>query len=150
MKKLISTLVFICVCLIAGAQVQNPVKWNFASKKVNETTYSVMITATIDPGWHVYSQTTPEGGPVPTAITFSKNPLITLNGSPKEIGKLEQKHEPLFGVDVKQYSKVVVFQQSVKLKGKAKTALSGTVEFMACNDEMCLPPSTQKFSIALK
>jgi DsbC/DsbD-like thiol-disulfide interchange protein len=150
MKKLM--IVGLCLLFfgVVSAQVQNPVQWNYTVKKVNETTYSVQIAATIEPGWHVYSQTTPEGGPVPTSIAFAKNPLLTLEGSPKEIGKLEQKHEPLFGVDVKQYSNKVFFVQTVKVKGKAKTALTGTVEFMACNDEMCLPPSSQKFSIALK
>jgi|SRR5215203_3414232 len=150
MKKFL--MLGLCLILVSAllAQVQNPVKWTYASKKVNETTYSVLITATLEPGWHLYSQTTPEGGPVPTAFAFAKNPLLTLEGAPKEVGRLEQKHEPLFGVDVKQFSHAVVFQQSVKVKGRAKTALAGTVEFMACNDAMCLPPSTQKFSIALK
>jgi hypothetical protein len=150
MKKLITVLSFVFMCFMVQAQVQNPVRWEFSSKKVNGTTYDVKITASIEPGWHVYSQTTPEGGPVPTSFSFAKNPLLTLQGTPKEVGKLEQRFEPLFGVDVKQFSDKVVFQQTIQVKGKAKTALSGSVEFMVCNDEMCLPPSTQKFSIALK
>lgn len=149
MKKLLSVFVLLCVTMVVRAQVQDPVSWAFSSKKIDATTYSIVLKASINPGWHLYSQATPEGGPVPTSFRFAKNPLLTLQGAPKEIGKLEQKHEPLFGVDVKQYSNVVVFQQTVKVKGKAKTALTGTVEFMACNDEMCLPPSTRKFSIAL-
>ena len=101
-------------------------------------------------GWHVYSQHTPDGGPVPTSIQFAKNPLLTLNGTPKESGKKEQKFEDLFGVDVIQFSDKVVFVQKVEVKGKAKTTLTGSVEFMTCNDRECLPPTTQKFSIALK
>jgi thiol:disulfide interchange protein DsbD len=56
----------------------------------------------------------------------------------------------LFGVDVKQFSNKVDFVQTVKIKGKAKTVLNGSVEFMTCNDHECLPPKTQKFSVALK
>lgn len=134
----------------AMAQLENPVKWAYSAKKINATTYEVHLTATIGGGWHIYSQTTPEGGPVPTAISFTKNPLLTLSGSAKEIGKLEQKHEELFGVDVKQFSNKVDFVQTIVVKGKVKTSLNGTVEFMVCNDRQCLPPTTHKFSIALK
>ena len=72
-----------------------------------------------------------------------------MEGPAKEVGKLEQKHEELFGVDVKQFSNKVVFVQTVKLKAKAKTAVSGTIEFMTCNNRECLPPKEEKFSVAL-
>jgi hypothetical protein len=132
------------------AQIQNPVKWSYSAKKINATTYEVHLTATLEDDWHIYSQTTPDGGPVPTVISFTKNPLISVSGTTKEIGKLEQRHEELFGVDVKQFSNTVDFVQTVVLKGKVKTTLNGTIEFMTCNDRECLPPKTQKFSIALK
>ena len=62
---------------------------------------------------------------------------------------MDKHFEPLFGVEVKQFSNKVNFVQTVKLKGKVKTNLNGTVEFMTCNDYECLPPSKQKFSITL-
>ena len=150
MKKILA--LGLCLIMLNGlnAQVKDPVQWAFTAKKINATTYEVHLTATIESGWHLYSQTTPEGGPVPTSIEFSKNPLLSFDGSAVEIGKLEQHHEPLFGVDVKQFSNKVDFVQTVKLKGKVKTSLNGSVEFMTCNDRECLPPKTQKFSIALK
>ena len=135
---------------LAFAQIKNPVQWSYSSKKIDATTYEVHLTAALDNGWHMYSQTTPDGGPVATVISFAKNPLVTIDGSAKEVGKLEQRHEDLFGVDVKQFSTRVDFVQVVKLKGKAKTSLNGTVEYMTCNDHECLPPTTQKFSLALK
>lgn len=135
---------------MANAQVRNPVQWDFSAKKINATTYEVYLTANMEDGWHVYSQHTPDGGPVPTTIKFAKNPLLTLSGTAKEAGKKEQKFEELFGVDVIQFSDKVVFVQKIEVKGQAKTSLSGSVEFMTCNDRECLPPTTQKFSIALK
>ena len=150
MKKILALAVSLVVLNAVNAQVKNPVQWAFTTKKINATTYEVHLTANIESGWHVYSQTTPEGGPVPTSIEFAKNPLLSIDGSATEVGKLEQHHEPLFGVDVKQFSNKVDFVQTVKLKGKAKTALNGSIEFMTCNDRECLPPKTQKFSIALK
>lgn len=145
---------FLFILLTAGAhgfsQVHDPVKWTFTSKKIDPSTFEISFTAAVDAGWHVYSQTTPDGGPSPTVIAFTRNPLIQLEGPVKEVGKLEQKHEPLFGVDVKQYSKKVVFIQTVKLKAKTKTAVTGTVGFMSCNDRVCLPPATREFSITLQ
>jgi hypothetical protein len=70
-------------------------------------------------------------------------------GDVKENGKLLIKHEEVFGVDVKYFEGKVDFVQRIKLKGSAKTNFTGTVDFMVCNDQQCLPPATQKFSIAL-
>lgn len=150
MRKVTVLLVLLVVGFFANAQVQNPVKWAYKLKKVNATTYEVQITATIDKGWHIYSQTTPDGGPVPTTIKFAKNPLVTLVGTAKEVGKLEQRHEELFGVDVKQFSNSVNFVQTVKVKAAVKTSVIGTVEFMVCNDTQCLPPTTNKFSLPIQ
>ena len=131
-------------------QVQKPVTWAYSAKKINSTTYEVHLTANISANWHLYSQTNPEGGPVPTKITFAQNPLITIPGATKEVGKLQQKNEPLFGVDVKQFSGKVDFVQIIKLKTPVKTNVTGEIEFMVCDDKQCLPPATQKFSTALK
>ena len=150
MRKTVLMMMFLLAGFLASAQVQNPVKWSYKLKKVNATTYEVHITATIDKGWHVYSQTTPDGGPVPTTIKFSKNPLITLVGAAKEVGKLEQRQEELFGVDVKQFSNSVNFIQTIKVKAAVKTAVTGSVEFMVCNDRECLPPTTNKFSLPIQ
>lgn len=150
MKRLFLIVALAAIASLSFAQIKDPVKWSFSSTKKDASTFEIRITATIENGWHIYSQTTPEGGPVPTTIDFVKNPLLTFDGAAKEVGKLEQKHEPLFGVDVKQYSNKVEFVQTVKLKTKAKTVLNGTVEFMSCNDEECLPPTKEKFSITLQ
>ena len=150
MRRMLMLAIAIFVTSLSFAQVKTPVKWTFSSKKIDATTYEVYMTATLERGWHIYSQTTPDGGPVPTTIEFTKNPLVNLQGSAKETGKLEQKHEELFGVDVKQYSNKVDFVQTVKVKAKVKTTLNGAVEFMTCNDRECLPPTKQQFSIALK
>jgi len=149
MKKLLFSLL-LSIPLLVVAQIQNPVHWAYTAKKINATTYEVHLTATIDAKWHVYSQTTPAGGPVPTTVTFTKNPLLGIDGQPKEVGKLQQKHEPLFGVDVKQFADKVDFVQVVKLKTPVKTDVTGNIEFMVCNDKECLPPKKIDFTVSLK
>ena len=151
MKKLITAAFLLLFSNFLFAQmVSNPVSWTVSSKKTADKTYEIHLTANIQNGWHTYSQTTPEGGPVPTNISFTKNPLVTLEGPAKEVGKMQQHHEPLFGVDVKQFSDKVDFVQTVKLKANVKTSVDVAVEFMTCNDKQCLPPSTKKFTVALK
>jgi len=150
MKKIIPVAILLLFSNLLFAQIQNPVSWSAISKKIDSKTYEIHLTANIDKGWHIYSQTTAEGGPIPTNISFTKNPLVTLKDSVKEAGKLEEHFEPLFGIDVKQFSNNVDFVQVVKLKAPVKTSVNVAVEFMVCNDKQCLPPSVKKFSVALK
>ena len=149
MRKILF-LLLLSVPFASFAQMQNPINWSFSSKKIGEGKIEVHLTATIQRGWHTYSQTTPDGGPAPTSITFNRNPLLTMQGSAQEVGKLEQHNEPLFGVDVKQFSNKVDFVQVFSLKASAKTAITGSVEYMVCNDKECLPLKDVKFSVAIQ
>jgi thiol:disulfide interchange protein DsbD len=135
MKKFITASFLLLFTNLLFAQIQNPVSWTAKAKKIGDKTYEIHLTANINKGWHIYSQTTPEGGPVPTNVSFTKNPLFQLQGAAKEVGKLEQHNEPLFGVDVKQFSNKVDFVQVVKLKANVKTSADVAVEFMVCNDK---------------
>ena len=132
------------------AQVQDPVKWNYSAAKKSDKEYTVTISATLSPAWHIYSIHTPANGPVPTSISFSKNPLVLMDGHVKENGKLKTEHDEIFGVDVKYFADKVEFVQSVKLKSAVKTNVSGNIKYMVCNDKLCLPPKTIPFNIQLQ
>lgn len=146
-KKLsIATAFLLSLILCKG---QEPVKWNFSAKKIADKTYEVRLTATVQSPWHIYSQKTPDGGPLPTKIIYNKNPLVKVEGEAKEKGKIITKFEEVFEVNVKYFDGNVSFVQAIKLKSNVKTIISGTIEFMACNDEQCLPPATVPFTISL-
>lgn len=132
------------------AQV-NPVSWTFAAKKTGEKTYDVEMKATIAPGWHLYSQSQPADAiAIPTEFVLNPNPLYTLKGKIRELGKMEKYTDKTLGTTAFQYSKTVSFIQTLELKAKVKTALSGTVEYQVCDDEKCLPPKKIPFTVALK
>ena len=150
MKKFTLLFISVLVVTVAFCQAENPVQWSFASVKKADKLYEVTLTATFAKPWHIYSQTTPAGGPVPTQITFKANPLVVLDGAIKETGSLQTIHDENFGVDVKYYSDKVVFTQKVKLKALVKTHASGTLEYMVCNDNRCLPPKKVPFDITLQ
>jgi thiol:disulfide interchange protein DsbD len=150
MKKIFSLM----LCLVAGsflaiADVKDPVSWSFTAKKKSDNSYDVVITANVSSPWHIYSMTSPKGAGLPTKISFKKNPLVTVVGAVKENGKLESEYSKDFEATVKYYSNKVEFIQNVKVKGTAKTNISGTIEYMVCNDERCLPPATKTFDIKL-
>ncbi|PWT87458.1 MAG: hypothetical protein C5B54_12320 [Acidobacteria bacterium] len=149
MKKLF---VFIVSSLLLFTlHAQNPVSWNFSSKKVSDKTFEVHLTADIQSGWHLYSQNQPDDAiAIPTSVKFNNNPLLQPDGKIKEVGKMEKFNDKTLGVSANQYSETVDFVQLVKLKSTAKTNVSGTVQFQTCNDKKCLPPKTVPFNIALK
>jgi Disulphide bond corrector protein DsbC len=150
MKKFAFIILSFLAVGFASAQNLNPVSWSFSSKKIKENVYELQMIATIQQGWHLYSQTQPEDAIAqPTSFQFNKNPLISFDGKVKEMGKLEKFKDAKLGVSANQYSEKVVFVQTVKVKGKAKTNVTGKLEFQTCNDQKCLPPKTVNLAIAL-
>jgi len=148
MKKIVLSIFATIITVMAFAQ-QNPVNWSYEAKKKTADTYEVIITAEVDQPWHLYSQNTGKGGPIPTTISFKANPLINKTGAVKELGKLEKNYDENFKTDVLYYSDKVQFVQTVKVKGGVKTNISGTIEYMVCNDSKCLPPVKKSFDLKL-
>lgn len=149
MKKFTFLLMMLAfVSVAAMAQIKDPVKWTATSKKV-ATGYDVTLTAVLPKPWHIYSQHTGDGGPIPTNFKFAKNPLVTFNGSVKEVGKLKEEYDKNFDTKVKYFGEQVSFVQNIKVKGNIKTNVSVTVEYMTCDDSQCLPPTKKTFSVSL-
>lgn len=150
MKKVIFSVLAVMTGLVAFAQRQNPVSWDFEAKKKSAGVYEIILTANVEHPWHIYSQNTGKGGPVPTSIVFKPNPLVSKQGSAKEVGKLEKVFDKNFNTNVLYFSDKVQFIQTVKVKGNIKTNLSGTVEYMVCDDSQCLPPAKKTFDLKLQ
>lgn len=132
-----------------AVNAQQKIAWTYSAKKLADNQYEVRMTANPPIGWHIYSQFTPDGGPIPTSFSFNKNALISLVGKVVEKGKLTKYYDKNFKVDVMYFEGKADFVQIIKVKGKLKTNLSGEVESMICNDKICMPPVTQKFNVLL-
>lgn len=148
MKKYLTTFIISCLSLSAFAQIEAPVKWSYGVKKTGKDQAVIFIKATIEKGWHIYSQTVKDGGPVKTAIKFNPSSDYLVTGqptAPKPISKFEQ----AFKMDVEYYENQVIFQQKVSLKNGQAT-VKGTIEYMACNNKECLPPEDVDFSVDVK
>ena len=145
MKKLLLAITALIITISAQAQVESHVKWAYAAKKTSATEAVLFIKATVDNGWHIYSQTVKDGGPVKTSFTFAPSKEYTLVGKTLE-PKPITKYEKVFGMNVGYFENSVVFQQKIKLKA-GKPVIKGKLEFMTCNDQKCLPPDEVEFSI---
>lgn len=147
MKKI--TFAFVLVLLMGAATAQQKISWSYSAKKLANNKYEIHIMASPPVGWHVYSQLTPEGGPIPTTFKFNNNALVALQGSVSEKGKVVTYYDKNFKVNVKYFEGKADFVQVVTVKGNIKTNISGEVESMICNDKTCMPPTTEKFNVAL-
>ncbi|HLF45447.1 MAG TPA: hypothetical protein VI548_03435 [Chitinophagaceae bacterium] len=146
MKAIISLMVSALIAISGFSQ--DLVQWGYSPKKILDKTYEIRLTPIVQSPWHIYSQTSPEGGALPTTISFNKNPKICIEGKTKEVGKVVSKYEDVFEV-VKYFEGQADFVQIVKFKSNIKTNINGSIEYMACNDEQCLPPKTVDFSVRL-
>lgn len=129
------------------AQVSNPVRWKKEIVSKGAGLFELLLSAHIEPGWHIYSKDSPEGGPVASSVDFVQNPLIIWQEPLQESGKMEIRDEPLFNVSVKQYSNHLVFTRKFKLRKRVNTSIAGSIRFMSCNDHECLPPTAESFKI---
>ena len=147
MKKI--TLVASGLFLAFTALAQDPVHFTYRAEKVNDKTCTIHITASIEDGWHIYSQNQPkEAISQPTKIVFSKSPLFSV-GKPMETGTKEKYEDKVAGFIQFQYGGTVDFVQTLTLKAPVKTSISGNITYQACTEEMCLPPKTVPFTVAI-
>jgi len=122
------------------AQIHDPIKWSTSTEKISDTEYNLIITATIEAKWHLYSQNVPDNGPIATSFSFKENPNFEL------IGKtLEEKghtiHDPVFEMEIKYFENKATFKQRIKVLSEKSLKIAGIVEFMVCDDSSCLPPT---------
>jgi len=145
MKKLIFTLITFCFVAASQAQILNPVTFNYSVVKKGTDLYEVHVKAMLEPKWHIYSVNNPGGGALATAIKINDGKVV---GAVKEKGKMKTAFEKEFGVNQKYFEGNVDFVQMVKLKPGNKK-ISGTVNYMVCNDRQCLPPKEVEFKIKM-
>ena len=155
MKKLLG-IIFLFLAIASQAQfpdpnakIYDPVKWSFASEKLNDKEYNLIITAKIEKGWHVYSQFIEDGGPIPTSFKFMPSSDYKLVGSVTESPKAETAFDKTFDMQIAWHKDQVVFKQKVLLK-VPEIKISGMLEFMVCDDQRCLPSEEVEFTIAIQ
>lgn len=148
MKRILFFLFFGILCNL-NAQILNPSHWSFTSKRTDVHNAELLVTVSLDEGWHLYSQFIEEGGPVKTSFRFEPSTDYELQGSVLEHPQAKSAFDKNFNMLISWHEKKVVFIQKIKIKQNKNIQIKGSVEFMVCNDTQCLPPTQQEFSILL-
>jgi thiol:disulfide interchange protein len=148
MKKITALLFLTILTAFASmGQLVDPVKWSYrVEQKGQEAT--LIFKATVDKGWHVYSQFIPDGGPIPTSFTFTPDNNYTLVGKVSE-PKGEEIFDSNFDMKLKYFENTAEFKQKIKLTSNNAFKLKGVVESMACNDKNCTPPNAVDFEFSI-
>ncbi len=124
-----------------NAQILEPVKWATSVEKISDTEYDLISTATIDQGWHLYSQNVPDGGPIPTYFTYSEIEYTLIGNTKEPVG--ETIDDPIFNMRITYFSDKAEFKQRIKISNLELESITAEVEFMVCDDERCLPPDSE-------
>ena len=146
---LMSLLLFVTFALQAVAQMQEPIHFKSELKKKSATEAEIVFTATIDDGWHVYSTELPDGGPISATFNVDKMEGVELVGKLTPVGKEEDKFDQMFQMQVRFFEHNAQFVQKIKITG-ATYSIEGYLQYGACNDQNCLPPTSVEFSYSGK
>ena len=149
MKKLLFPFVLLLFAVAVQAQIQDPVKFNSELKTLATGEAEAVFTAAIDKGWHVYSTDLSDGGPISATFNVEKISGAEVVGKLKPVGKEISTFDKLFEMKVRYFENTAQFVQKLKLTGGAYQ-IEGYLEYGACNDENCLPPTQVPFKFSGK
>ncbi len=149
MKKTFFSTLLLLLAVVVQAQIHEPVKFKTELKTLSADEVEVIFTGTIDKGWHVYSTDLGDGGPISATFNTEKLSGATLVGKLKPIGKEVSAFDKLFEMKVRYFANTAQFVQKLKLTGGAYL-IDGYLEYGACNDENCLPPTQVPFKFSGK
>lgn len=140
MKNIVLSCLMLIMPIVASqAQILEPVKWSTSVEKISDTEYNLVSIATIDKGWHLYSQNVPDDGPIPTTFTYTEDGFQLIENTKEEEGHTVD--DPVFEMKIKFFENKAEFKQRIKVLNNELSIVKGEVEFMVCDDARCLPPS---------
>ena len=139
MKRLTAISFLLMVFFAVQAQMQDPVKFKSELKTGSGPEAEMIFSATIDPGWHVYSTNLGQDGPIEASLHVNKKDGVELVGKLTPKGKEISQYDEMFGMKLRYFENAVQFVQKVKFT-KPQYDIDAYLEWGACNDEMCMPP----------
>lgn len=149
MKKICSLLVLLLAVLPLWAQFQEPVKFSVSQKQLSDSEFEIVFTGAIDDGWHVYSTDIPDGGPTAATINFDEKTGVETVGKLTARGNVHSAFDNMFGMKVSYMEGKAVFVQKMRITA-ATYSVKGYLNYGACNDENCMPPTDVEFAYSGK
>ena len=150
MKRFVSLLMLTFMALAVQAQILTPVKWKIQLEDSGTAEKTLVFSATLDAGWHLYDMNLPEGGPISTSFSFENLTGAKTVGTPVASKEATKVFDEQFQMELRWFAGEVTFRQKIEVTDPQKFQAEGYVEYMACNDENCLPPDQEEFSFSKK
>ena len=147
-RKLTIVLSLLLVTTYTYSQIYDPVTWDFSYEKKGEKQYELVFTASIEEHSHIYSMDIPDGGPIPTSFRFDSSANYILEGKPFEVNEPVELFDEAFGFKIKTFSSKAEFRQKVTAVASS-FSITGSVNFMACNNVTCSPPKDVDFELKI-
>lgn len=147
MKRLLTIAFSLLISMAVVAQVAHHAKWQSRVSMTDDSQGVITFTATIDNGWHVYSNELPAGGPTPLSVEWDDTKGVKLTGELKSSPAPTRVHDDVFDMDLSWWEKSVTLSQKFEVTGE-KYSISGNLRYMTCNDRECNAPSTEPFSFS--
>lgn len=140
---------FLASLLSLSAQITQPVSWSISSNDLGDNQYEIVLTAEIEPSWHIYDLGPYQGGPNPTALTFELSEEYELIGEPYIKSQVKRGYDEAFEMEIGTCDSPVIVAQKIKRVSKYETIIKVTVEWQACNHGSCIPPEEELLKITL-
>ncbi|APS39148.1 thioredoxin family protein [Salegentibacter sp. T436] len=134
------------------SQMADPISWEASVEKENDSIFTLIFTANLEDGWHLYSQKEADIDIAPIATTFSYNNTeenFELIGETTE-PDIEPIYDKVFEADITYFEDEAVFRQQIKVQPESDPEIIAEIYFSVCDDEKCLPPETERFNISLE
>lgn len=146
MKKRILILFLFFLSISIQAQIQEPIKWEISCSDIANDGHATLTFKSIaEEGWHIYDQNLPEDGPRSTSFNFEQLENVEIIGTTTTTNVAIEKFESLFQMNLRWFEGTTIFTQKIKVSDPNHYEIKGYVEYMACNDNTCLPPTSESF-----
>ena len=150
MKKFVTLLMLTFLALAVQAQILTPVKWNIKLEDSDSAEKTLVVSDKLDAGWHLYDMNLPEGGPISTSFSFENLKGAKAIGTPIASKEATTVFDEQFQMELRWFAGEVSFRQKIEVTDPKHLQVNGYVEYMACNDENCLPPEQEEFAFSAK
>ncbi len=152
MKKIILFLMMSVAAVLSalGQAPEKPIRWRVTAKMTSATEGVVTLRPICDEGWHIYGTEEVKGGPMPTSFSFDGSKGVEYIGGVKPSAAPIRKFQEMFGTELSYWEGTVTFTRKFRLKDAGDAVVSGTIRYMGCDDNQCMPPQTYTFSVKPK
>ncbi len=149
MKQLLLSIILISGAFITKAQIHDHAKWSYTVEKLSDKQLQVLLTVKLDSGWHIYSSEMEEGGPQRTIVNIEPGRFIKASDETFESGSLIEKFDTSFNITLRYYPNQAVFKKIIDIGDTSAFTLKGSISYMLCTDEVCLPPEEKEYAIQI-